>query len=333
LQQSAFAHFDQDHTNDIDFKKFCFALTTVLYGSPEEQQEFVAHIFDVDHDDLLGPNDMRLAFHACAILNRTSPGGPLTPAELKLAETRLSETVLNLTPQQLNKQDLFNVIEKFTPPHEFLSLFQLIPTPREELDAITRIYEQGKLRREGTCHIVSAKWLRAWHSFVKAQREPPNKYNKHYSNPSATLFFPEEDVPVYPVKTANQGHKRMIPLSPDTTAPEREELHFYMNEPERPDEIDNAELEASVKGQLKEGLKVSLPLTWVAERGLRGGAKRGLEIIAGVVWGRTRVRTGAHLDERWEGVCGAVSTSALHHVYGRARCPYGGFRNHLSDQP
>ena len=245
----------------MDFKEFCFALTTVIYGSPEEQQEFVAHILDVDRDDVLGVHDLRLALQACAILNRTTPGGPLTPAELQLCETRLQESVLQRTPQQLSKQELAETIGRYTPLHEFLSLFQLIPTPREELETITKIYEQAKGRRETTCHIVSARWLRAWHSFVKAQREPPNKHNKHYSYPSATLFFPEEEVLIYKAKAANQGHKRMQALSPDTTAPEREELHFYMNEPERPDQIDNTDLEASTKGLLKEGLKVNSDLT------------------------------------------------------------------------
>ncbi|MDR3547950.1 MAG: hypothetical protein P4M11_06765 [Candidatus Pacebacteria bacterium] len=242
MRTNAFKLFDKDKSNDIDFKEFCYEYTTLLHGSMDEQREFVAKLFDLDGDNLLGPDDLR------SMMSKKADETSITPAGHGAISARVSELLKGRGPMEPG--EFTKLLEQGLPLSEVLGLFEIIPSPSKELEIIKAIFKRDQ-KGQQTCHIISFNWWNMWHLYVTSC-QAPLAIQPCSPRIDDFCFFSEDIIPIYKSRSSLKLHL----ISAVTQGVGEENVLFHQNEMERPGEIDNSDLEGPVKGLLRDNLMV-----------------------------------------------------------------------------
>lgn len=231
---NAFHIFDQDASRDVNFKEFCYVLTTLVYGTVEEQKDFVFRLFDQDRDGVIAMKDLKLALMSFMMITGKKRQAELTDEILKEVAANADKILKN--KKALGEEEFVGRMEEFVPLSSILEIFEIIPSPITEFKIINAISVRARQdRSQTTCRVISYKWWSMWYSFIKLHNEIESSPIRSTSKEDL-WFFHADHCPARRKSSFSPGVK-------DADA-----------ETERPGEIDNGELEGPIKGTLKDGL-------------------------------------------------------------------------------
>jgi len=248
IRSNAFSLFDKDLSGDIDFKEFCYVLTTLIHGSLEEQKDFVGKLFDSDHDSLINQTDMKLVYESINNLSKQYDDlslGPLPP-----------EKDIFSTKKTLTLPEFIRLLEASVQLDRILEIFEIIPSPSNEYKIIKEICMRArKEKTQKACHVISYKWWTMWYSFTRKSMPNMGASESIKKIPTAHgedhWFFNEDVLPAFPRALSRMSYSNYQVISADTDNNPNNEAEMG----ERPGEIDNTDLEGPIKGLLKENLR------------------------------------------------------------------------------
>jgi len=234
IANSAFRLFDKNSSNDIDFKEFCYTLSPLIHGDLEEKHNFAFNLFDIEQKSGISLKDLKCALNSFEVLNKNTSVKEILEQDLvklaKEAESLIGER--NLLPME----DFVHIMEERVPLESVIELFEVIPSPAKEYKIINELITEGFTNEsQQQCHIISCKWWNMWLNFVK--NESPKTSNSIHSRP---------------------GSEPSVSLNMSNLSPRRSDTNkiiFIKNNLERPGEIDNTDIEGSIKETLKDGLR------------------------------------------------------------------------------
>lgn len=245
---AAFRLFDKDSSNDIDLKEFCYTLSPLVYGSLEEQQNFAYSLFEIDQNSKVDLKGLKLALASFEAIRQNISAKELPDQELstlsKEAEKMMGEKKL------LSMEEFVDILESRISLESLMEIFEVIPSPANEYKAINELMIKDFTDKpQQPCHIISYKWWNMWLNFAKKGYELQNSGTKG----SQGTLSRSESVPNVSHNIDSAGPKRI-----DTG-----KRVLQKSELERPGEIDNTDIEGTIKGTLKDGLRYLNDYTYI----------------------------------------------------------------------
>lgn len=218
----------------------------------EERTGFVAQVFDLDGDELIGAEDLHAALLSGMILKRGIEESAVNPEDQANLDFRVADFLKERKTMEFG--EFVKILEGEMALRDVLDTFEIIPSPSKEFEIIKELFAQDrKDKTKQSCHIISFKWWNMWHLYVTSCQEPlSRRQNTVVSPPEEGGFFNEELPPTCRSKSTMKLQYVFDPV--EATADERGALR--QNESERPGEIDNSDLEGPIKGLLRDNLMV-----------------------------------------------------------------------------
>jgi hypothetical protein len=209
-------------------------LTTLVYGTIEEQKDFVFRLFDLDHNGVITVKELKVAVISfMMVMNR------MKQEEVKedvIKDLGIKAEGMLKYKKLLNEEEFINTLKEHIPLSSILEVFEIIPSPITEFKIINSISMKAKQdKSQKTCRIISYKWWSMWYDFLKHHNEIESSPIQSFTKEDFWFFY------------ATPIHRK------SSTSILRETINKN-NEIERPGEINNAELEGPIKGTLKNGL-------------------------------------------------------------------------------
>jgi len=230
---NAFHLFDQDASSDIDFKEFCYVLTTLVYGTIEEQKNFVFRLFDLDRNGDIMMEELKIALISFMMIKNKIEQKQITEDLIKDSAVKVEQILKH--KKMLNEEGFIKTMEKFIPLSSVLEIFEVIPSPITEFKTIKSISIKARQdKSQKTCRIISYKWWGMWYDFIKLHNKIESSPTQSFTQEDFWLFYTTDKKSIISVSKGNSNKNNKV---------------------EKPGEINNIELEGPIKGTLKDGLK------------------------------------------------------------------------------
>ena len=164
ISVSVFHRFTPSTEAAINFRDFCVALSKALIGNKDEKSEFLFRIFDLDEDGKLNPSEVNGMLTTCAKALR--PLSLEVPVNIQLHSKRLHELAPRITPEVFTDWAKRNLELS-----EFLSLFEIVPSPLSERKIIQTAQKDLEPLKYGQgVFLLSTKWWEVWKKYVAYDR-------------------------------------------------------------------------------------------------------------------------------------------------------------------